>query len=81
MIESIKPQRLILTPFAERHLEAGIVDWLNDPQVVRYSENRHRKHTLETSRAYRASFVDSPNFYWALLLQGVTETMIGSVTA
>lgn len=81
MIESIKTQRLILAPFTKTHLEGGIVDWLNDPEVVRYSDNRHQKHTLKTSRTYLASFADSPNCYWALILKGVNETMIGSVTA
>jgi [ribosomal protein S5]-alanine N-acetyltransferase len=81
MIECIKTKRLTLEPFSERHLENGIVDWLNDPEVVRYSDNRHRKHTLETSRAYLESFADSPNYYWAILLQGLPKTMIGSVTA
>jgi RimJ/RimL family protein N-acetyltransferase len=81
MIEPIGTQRLILEPFSERHLERGIVDWLNDPEVMRYSDNRHRTHTLQTSRAYLASFAGSPNYYWAIMLQGATEIMVGSITA
>lgn len=81
MKESITTQRLTLEPFSERHLESGIVEWLNDPEVMRYSDNRHRTHTLDTSRAYLNSFADSPNYYWAMLLRTGTKAMIGSMTA
>ena len=81
MIEPIGTQRLTLEPFSERYLERGIVDWLNDPEVMRYSDNRHSTHTLETSRAYLTSFADTPNYYWAILQQGATKILIGSITA
>ncbi len=79
--EGIQTARLVLEPFAERHLSSGIVDWLNDPAVVRYSDQRHRTHTVETCREYLASFVGSPNHYWAILLANDRERMIGSITA
>ncbi len=81
MIELIGTQRLNLEPFSERYLDRGIVDWLNDPEVMRYSDNRHSTHTLETSHAYLTSFTDTPNYYWAILHQGATDIMIGSITA
>ncbi len=79
--ETIRTARLVLEPFEERHLSDGIVDWLNDPEVVRYSDQRHRTHTLETSRVYLESFAGTPNHYWAILLSGATKRMIGSITA
>lgn len=33
------------------------VRWLNDPEVVKFSEQRHRKHTIETQFDYIAGFV------------------------
>jgi len=81
MIESIDTPRLVLEPFAEKHLRCGIVEWLNDPEVVRYSDNRHREHTYETSRAYLQSFAGSPNYYWAIRLKQQTSEVIGTITS
>jgi ribosomal-protein-alanine N-acetyltransferase len=79
--ESINTQRLLLEPFAEIHLNLGIVDWLNDRDVVRYSEQRHRTHTLESSKAYLDSFRGTLNHYWAMLLKADPARMVGSITA
>lgn len=54
--------------FAERHLTNRYVGWLNDPDVVRYSEQRHRAHTAESCRAYYASFADSSDQFLAIEL-------------
>lgn len=80
MSEIIQTKRLQLEPFSERHLSGAFVDWLNDPEIVRYSDNRHRRHTLETSRMYMQSFADSPNRYWAIILQQEQPRIIGSIT-
>ena len=81
MIEPIDTARLVLEPFTEKHLACGIVEWLNDPDVVRYSDNRHRTHTYETSRAYLQSFAGSPNYYWAIRLKQQTKNVIGTLTS
>lgn len=53
-------------PFEPRHLTSRYVSWLNDPEVVRYSEQRHRVHTAESCRAYFESFADSPDQFLAI---------------
>ncbi|HEX6063916.1 MAG TPA: GNAT family protein [Longimicrobiales bacterium] len=55
-----------VVPFAPRHLTSRYVGWLNDPEVVRYSEQRHRVHTLESCRQYYQSFADSPDQFLAV---------------
>jgi ribosomal-protein-alanine N-acetyltransferase len=55
-----------VTPFEERHLTPRYVSWLNDPEVVRYSEQRHRTHTLDSCRAYFESFRGSPHEFLAI---------------
>jgi ribosomal-protein-alanine N-acetyltransferase len=58
---------LTLRPFeTARHLTARYVSWLNDPDVVRYSEQRHRRHTLDSCRAFSESFADGPSRLWAI---------------
>jgi [ribosomal protein S5]-alanine N-acetyltransferase len=68
-----------LKPFAERHLTARYVAWLNDPEVVRYSEQRHRRHTLESCRAYRDSLAGTPHKFWAI--EAPTLGHVGNITA
>jgi len=55
-----------VVPFEERHLTARYVSWLNDPEVVRYSEQRHIRHTLKSCRAYFESFRTTANEFLAI---------------
>jgi RimJ/RimL family protein N-acetyltransferase len=63
---AIQTRRLVITPFAEWHLTDRYVAWLNDHELMRYSEQRHKTHTLASCRAYWRSFVDTPNYFWAI---------------
>jgi len=63
----IECERLYIEPFSEKHLTMTYVDWLNDPEVVRYSEQRFRKHTLDSCEAYWQSFKGTPNYFWAIV--------------
>jgi RimJ/RimL family protein N-acetyltransferase len=55
-----------LTPFSQRHITEKYVSWLNDPVVVRYSEQRHCKHTLQTCRDYFLLQKNSRNLFLAI---------------
>lgn len=59
--------RLVLVAFDERlHLHARYAGWLGDADVVRYSEQRHRRHSVESCRAFVRSFADSDSILWAI---------------
>lgn len=63
MTPTINTERLSL-----RHLLRSTPDqvrWLNDPQVVRFSEQRHRKHTALSQLAYINLFKDGSHI-WAI---------------
>ncbi|MFC1964858.1 GNAT family N-acetyltransferase [Chloroflexota bacterium] len=62
----IQTKRLLITPFSERHLTPRYVGWLNNPEVVRFSEQRHRSHTLGSCREYWKSFDGTLNYFWAI---------------
>lgn len=70
---------LVLAPFGPEHLGQRYVSWLNDPEVVRHSEQRHRAHSLESCRAYVESFTGSPSGLWAMLTRQGAH--VGNVTA
>ena len=63
---TLTTDRLLLVPFEARHLTETYVGWLNDKQHMRFSEQRHRDHTIASCRAYVASFERSPNHLWAI---------------
>ena len=73
--------RLRILPFSEAYLTPEYVDWLNDPEVVRYSEQRHRAHTLASCRAYCESFRGSPHYFWAIVERELGLGHIGNMTA
>lgn len=72
--------RIWLNPLdnAPDYLLKGMIGWLNDPSVVRFSEQRHKIHTLESQKDYVASF--SKIMYaccWGVYLG---DDLIGSVS-
>lgn len=57
---NIDTDRLTLRPYRLADISERHVAWLNDKEVVRYSEQRHMTHTMETQHSYLATFpVDS----------------------
>ncbi len=69
-----------LTPFSERHFSDDYISWLNDPEVVRYSEQRHRLHDRESCSGYVVSFDSGPNLLWAIEIVE-SSAHIGNVSA
>jgi ribosomal-protein-alanine N-acetyltransferase len=77
----IETPRLRIVPFSEAFLSSRYVSWLNDPEIVRYSEQRHRRHTLESCRQYWQSYKDSPHFFWAITTVAQEFGHIGNINA
>ncbi len=57
---------LRIAEFGEQHLTARYVAWLNDPETVRFSEQRHRVHTIESCRDYFFAQLASSNYFLAI---------------
>lgn len=81
MSQDISTNRLTLVPFAEWFLTDQYVGWLNDPDVVRFSDQRHRAHTLESCRKYWQSFSGTPHRFWAIVEQANGLGHIGNINA
>lgn len=77
----IETPRLLIAPFSKENLTLRYVSWLNDPQVMRYSDQRFRVHTLESCRAYAESFRGTPNYFWAIMARDPTLGHIGNMNA
>lgn len=77
----LQTAHLTLRPFDQQiHLTDRYVAWLNDSDVVRFSEQRHRTHTLESCRAFTESFADGPSRLWAIE-QTADSLHIGNIHA
>jgi RimJ/RimL family protein N-acetyltransferase len=70
--------KISLRPFTESDISAKYVSWLNDPIVVRFSNQRFRQHTWQTCIAYLNSFKGTDNMFMAILLG---EKVVGTITA
>jgi RimJ/RimL family protein N-acetyltransferase len=57
------------------------VAWLNDPEVMRFSEQRHREHTLHSQQVYINLFRQVPSSHFWGIYRVDRKTHIGNVTA
>ena len=71
--------RLRLRPFQGADINATYLDWLNDPEVTRFSNQRFREHSVESCVAYLASFAGSSNSF-LLIEQRQDQQPIGTAT-
>lgn len=77
----IETPRMQIVTFSEKYLTQRYVSWLTDQEVVRYSDQRFRTHTLESCREYWEFFKNSPNYFWAINVQDGELGYIGTMTA
>lgn len=54
--------------------------WLNDPEVVKFSELRHRQHTFEECQEYVRKFDQIKNCMWTINVLGA-NVHIGNITS
>lgn len=59
--EKTRLVRFDSTDITDRYL-----NWLNDPTIVRFSNQRFKRHSIESSRAYLASFEDTDNLFLSI---------------
>jgi len=76
----IKTDRLLIIPFQKKHLSSTYINWLNDPEIVKYSSQRHLKHTLKSCKNYWNSFKGTKNFFWAIETK-TDKIHIGNINA
>jgi len=66
--------------FTDVHLNSDYVGWLNDSQVVKYSSQRFKKHSLETCSTYFQSFKNTENLFLAIH-EKASNKFVGTMTA
>jgi RimJ/RimL family protein N-acetyltransferase len=68
-----------LRDFQGCDITPAYLGWLNNPEVVRYSNQRFREHTIETSKRYLATFSGSANHFLAICDRDGGE-VVGTLT-
>ncbi len=79
----LQGRRVVLRPMRADDITEQHVLWLNDPEVVRYSNQRFVRHTRIGCLQYLAGFEGSPNLYASIRLpdpDGTGESRIGTIT-
>lgn len=74
----LQGQQVTLHSFTETDIGPAYVGWLSDPQLMRFSNQRFRQHSIDSCRAYLASFAGSGNLFLAIRHQG---ELVGTMTA
>lgn len=72
----------VMDPFIQK-----VVNWLNDKELMKYSEQRHIEHTKQTQLSYlndNFSGTANQSRYWYVILndneRGIKNDLIGSIT-
>jgi RimJ/RimL family protein N-acetyltransferase len=59
----LKGEKVLLRSFTASDINDTYIGWLNDPDVVRFSNQRFLKHDQDTSSRYLASFEGTDNLF------------------
>ena len=77
---TLKTSRCILEEFTDRHLTERYVSWLQDTEVTKFSEQRHKQHDINSCRAYMQSFINTGNYLIAIIAQNPSLGHIGNIS-
>lgn len=76
---SLEGDRVILRTFNRGNITSEYVAWLNDPEVVRFSNQRFALHSTDTCLEYFQSFIGTSNIFLAIYLKE-DNLYIGTMT-
>lgn len=71
---------MTLQPFAASDITERYLSWLNDPEVVRFSNQRFVRHDETSGRAYLDSFEGKKNQFLSIR-RADDNSLIGTITA
>lgn len=76
----LQGSRVVLKSFGPSDITEDYIGWLNDPQVVRFSNQRFHRHSRETCGKYLSSFIGTYNWFLKIVDAQDGQT-IGTMTA
>ncbi len=79
-IDKLEGSKIYLEYFSESCIKDEYISWLNDPEIVRFSNQRYSNHTVDTSLQYLSSFRDTDNLFLAIRMID-TAKLVGTINA
>jgi RimJ/RimL family protein N-acetyltransferase len=76
-IKIFKSLRLSISEFKDSDINTSYIGWLNNPNHMKFSNQRFEKHSEKTSSAYVQTFSDTPNKFFSIK---INRTLIGTLT-
>lgn len=73
----LRGQTVTLHAFTEADINSDYVGWLNDRELMKYSNQRFRNHSAASCRDYLASFAGTRNLFMAIRHEG---RLVGTMT-
>jgi RimJ/RimL family protein N-acetyltransferase len=67
-----------LRSFTESNITSAYIDWLRNPELMKYSNQRFRSHSVASCRDYLSSFKGSDNLFMAIYHDA---QFVGTMTA
>ena len=77
---SLSGNKVLLKPFSVSDINDAYIGWLNDPNVVKFSNQRFLKHDRESCLRYQASFEGTENLFVSVRCLS-DDSPIGTLTA
>jgi RimJ/RimL family protein N-acetyltransferase len=71
---------VVLRYFDYSFITNEYINWLNNPELTKYSEQRHLKHTFESCKEYCEAFHNSTNFLFAII-DSESNEHVGNINA
>lgn len=72
-------RKVLLRPFQQSDITSEYIAWLNDPDVVRYSNQRFVTHTELSCFKYWESFLNTPNLFISVRTKA-DDLAVGTMT-
>lgn len=77
--EGVIDNDLKICHFTRKNITNKYVSWLNDPEIVRFSEQRHFNHTIESCTDYFINQQKTSNLFLAIMYGNNYSIHIGNI--
>jgi len=76
---SIEGATIFLRPIAEEDATEAYVSWMNDPEVVKYTESTSCDHTVDSLREYIRHRQECPDTYFFAIIRKNDNRHVGNI--
>jgi RimJ/RimL family protein N-acetyltransferase len=77
---SLRGNKIVLKPFLVADINDAYIGWLNDQNVVKFSNQRFLVHSIDSCLRYQASFEGTDNLFMSIRRLS-DDALIGTLTA